>query len=123
MEDEEQVRRMSLDALDELGYSVLEAANAEEAIEIVRVRDDICLLFTDVVMPGLNGRELADRARAIRPGLQVLFTTGYTRNAVVHNGVVDSDVFFIPKPFTVEQLALKLRTVLNRSSSTADSPT
>jgi len=114
VEDEEQVRRMSLDALDELGYPVLQAANGEEAIEIIRARDDIRLLFTDVVMPGLNGRELADQARTFRPDLPVLFTTGYTRNAVVHNGVVDSDVFFIPKPFTVEQLALKLRAVLDR---------
>ena len=113
VEDEDQVRRMSLDALDELGYQVLQAADGEEALALVRARADIRLLFTDVVMPGLNGRELADQARILRPDLPVLFTTGYTRNAVVHNGVVDNDVFFIPKPFTVEQLGHKLRAVLD----------
>jgi signal transduction histidine kinase len=113
VEDEDQVRRMSLDALDELGYEVLQAADGEQALELVRNRPDIRLLFTDVVMPGINGRELADQARQLRPDLPVLFTTGYTRNAVVHNGVVDSDVFFIPKPFTVEQLGHKLRAVLD----------
>jgi signal transduction histidine kinase/CheY-like chemotaxis protein len=113
VEDEDQVRRMSLDALDELGYDVLQASDGEQALELVRNRPDIRLLFTDVVMPGINGRELADQARQLRPGLPVLFTTGYTRNAVVHNGVVDSDVFFIPKPFTVEQLGHKLRAVLD----------
>jgi signal transduction histidine kinase/ActR/RegA family two-component response regulator len=114
VEDEEQVRRMSLDALEELGYAVVEAGDGEHALDLVRERRDICLLFTDVVMPGINGRELADKARQLRPDLRVLFTTGYTRNAVVHNGVVDSDVFFIPKPFTVEQLGHKLRAVLDR---------
>ncbi|WP_368039492.1 ATP-binding protein [Sphingomonas sp. ID1715] len=114
VEDEEQVRRMSLDALEELGYRVIEAVDGEHALELVRARPDIRLLFTDVVMPGINGRELADQARLLRPDLPVLFTTGYTRNAVVHNGIVDSDVFFIPKPFTVEQLGHKLRSVLDR---------
>ena len=113
VEDEDQVRRMSVDALQELGYQVLEAGGGEEALAHVRTRDDIRLLFTDVVMPDINGRQLADKARLLRPELPVLYTTGYTRNAVVHNGVVDSDVFFIPKPFTVEQLARKLRAVLD----------
>jgi CheY-like chemotaxis protein len=113
VEDEDQVRRMSVDALQELGYEVLEAGGGEEALAHVRARDDIRLLFTDVVMPDINGRQLADKARLLRPELPVLYTTGYTRNAVVHNGVVDSDVFFIPKPFTIEQLARKLRAVLD----------
>lgn len=120
VEDEEQVRRMSLDALGELGYEVLEAPDGEHALRVIEQRPDIRLLFTDVVMPGINGRELADRARSFRPDLPVLYTTGYTRNAVVHNGVVDVDVFFIPKPFTVEQLALKLRTVLDRHPASAE---
>jgi signal transduction histidine kinase len=113
VEDEDQVRRMSVDALQELGYQVIEAGGGEEALGHVRERDDIRLLFTDVVMPDINGRQLADKARLLRPELPVLYTTGYTRNAVVHNGVVDSDVFFIPKPFTIEQLARKLRAVLD----------
>jgi signal transduction histidine kinase len=113
VEDEDQVRRMTLDALRELDYETLEAAGGEDALALLRERPDIRLLFTDVVMPDINGRELADRARALRPELPVLYTTGYTRNAVVHNGVVDSDVSFIPKPFTIEQLARKIRAVLD----------
>lgn len=113
VEDEEQVRRMSVESLHELGYKVLEAPGGQQGLELIRARPDIRLLFTDVVMPELNGRQLADAARLVRPDLSVLFTTGYTRNAVVHNGVVDSDVYFIPKPFTIEQLARKLRAVLD----------
>ena len=71
------------------------------------------LLFTDIVMPAMNGRKLADEAVARMPGLKVLFTTGFTRNAVVHNGVLDHDVHFLAKPFTIEQLAAKLRDVLD----------
>lgn len=120
VEDEEQVRRMSVSALEELGYPVLEAPGGEAAIAVLRERPDIRLLFTDVVMPDVDGRQLADRARLIRPDLPVLFTTGYTRNAVVHNGVVDSDVHFIPKPFTVEQLAYKLRAVLGSGATSRE---
>ena len=120
VEDEDQVRRMSVAALDELGYAVVEASGGDAALTVLRERPDVRLLFTDVVMPGLNGRQLADQARQLRPELPVLFTTGYTRNAVVHNGVVDRDVHFIPKPFTVGQLAYKVREVL--SSATPEQP-
>jgi signal transduction histidine kinase/CheY-like chemotaxis protein len=120
VEDEDQVRRMTVAALQELGYDVLEASGGEEALALIRERTDIRLLFTDVVMPDVNGRELADRARALRADLPVLYTTGYTRNAVVHNGVVDSDVFFIPKPFTIVQLAQKLRAVLDPQPEVVD---
>jgi CheY-like chemotaxis protein len=73
----------------------------------------VTLLFTDVVMPGMNGRKLADRALQSRPGLKLLFTTGFTRNAVVHNGVLDHGVNFLAKPFTIDQLAEKVRAVLD----------
>ena len=71
------------------------------------------LLFTDIVMPGMNGRKLADEALQARPGLKLLFTTGFTRNAVVHNGVLDPGVNFLAKPFTIDQLADKVREVLD----------
>jgi DNA-binding NtrC family response regulator len=74
---------------------------------------EIALLFTDVVMPEVNGRKLADEACRRRPGLKVLFTTGYTRNAVVHNGVLDPGVHLIGKPFTIEALAARVREVLD----------
>ncbi len=76
---------------------------------------DMALLFTDVVMPEMTGRQLADLAVARLPTLKVLFTTGYTRNAVVHNGVLDPGTHFLPKPFGIDQLASKVRGVLDGS--------
>ena len=113
VEDEPAVRRFSAEALRELGYRVLEADGAAAALAILGARADVALLFTDVVMPDMNGRLLADRAVALHPALKVLFTTGYTRNAVVHNGVLDPGVELIGKPFTVDELAAKLRQVLD----------
>ena len=112
VEDDDRVRRMSVDALRELGYTVVQASGAAQAMEVLAARPTISLLFTDVVMPDINGRRLAEMARAERPDLKVLFTTGYTRNAVVHNGVLDAGVAFLAKPFTVEQLSRKVREVL-----------
>ena len=112
VEDEPDVRRFSVEALTELGYQVLEADGAKAALELLDTHPEIVLLFTDVVMPDVNGAKLADEARRRRPDLRVLFTTGYTRNAVVHNGVLDSGVEMIGKPFTLEALAAKLRLVL-----------
>ena len=113
VEDEPQVRAISVEALRDLGYSVLEADSATVALQLLAARSDIVLLFTDIVMPEVNGARLAEAARALRPGLKVLFTTGYTRNAVVHNGVVDAGVALIGKPFTVDALAAKVRNVLD----------
>jgi len=114
VEDEDQVRQMSCEALRELGYSVHEACSGEQALARFDTLDRVDVLFTDVVMRGMTGRELADRLLKRSPALKVLFTTGYTRNAVVHNGVLDAGVAFLPKPFTVEELAAKLRSVLDR---------
>ncbi|MDQ7958508.1 MAG: PAS domain S-box protein [Pseudomonadota bacterium] len=113
VEDEAAVRQFSVEALTELGYRVLEADGAAAALELIDAHPEITLLFTDVVMPEVNGRKLADEARRRRPGLKVLFTTGYTRNAVVHNGVLDAGVQLIGKPFTVEALAARVREVLD----------
>ena len=112
VEDEPRVRRMSVDSLIELGYGVIEASDGNEALGILAANSGIKLLFTDIVMPGMSGRALADRAVELRPGLKILYTTGYTRNAIVHNGVVDYGVAFIQKPFTVQTLARKVREVL-----------
>ncbi|MCE7795314.1 CHASE3 domain-containing protein [Sphingobium sufflavum] len=113
VEDEANVRRMSVDALRDLGYTVIHAEDAQRALGKLASHPSISLLFTDVIMPGMTGRELVDKARAERPDLRVLYTTGYTRNAIVHSGVVDHDVHFLSKPFTVAALARKVREVLN----------
>ncbi len=113
VDDEPAVRQFSVDALTELGYRVLEADGAANALRILDQHPEISLLFTDIVMPDTNGRKLADAARVRREDLKVLYTTGYTRNAVVHNGVVDPGVELIGKPFTVEELAAKIRAVLD----------
>lgn len=92
---------------------MLSASGGAQALKILTETPAIDLLFTDIVMPEMNGRELSDRAVKLRPSLKVLFTTGYTRNAVVHNGVLDAGTQFLQKPFTVDQLALKIRAVLD----------
>jgi PAS domain S-box-containing protein len=113
VEDEPAVRQFSTDALTELGYRVLVADGAAAALRLLDAHPEIALMFTDIVMPDVNGAKLADEARRRRPDLKVLFTTGYTRNAVVHNGVLDPGVELLGKPFTVEELAVKVRAMLD----------
>jgi len=113
VEDEERVRNYSVEALKELGYNVIAAAGGPQALKILAGGQRIDLLFTDIVMPEMSGRELADRALKLSPKLKILYTTGYTRNAVVHNGVLDPGTSFLQKPFTVDQLAAKIRQVLD----------
>jgi CheY-like chemotaxis protein len=113
VEDDAQVRAATTDAMRELGYEVIDIGSGQEALEKLAATPGIALLFTDIVMPVMNGRKLAEEAVARQPGLKVIFTTGFTRNAVVHNGVLDHDVNFLAKPFTIEQLAAKLREVLD----------
>ncbi|TCL70311.1 ATP-binding protein [Rhizobium sp. BK251] len=115
VEDDEQVRAMTVESLRELGYTVLEADSAAGALEHLERHPGIDLLFTDIVMAGMNGRQLADVVAERWPAVKVLYTTGYTRNAIVHNGVLDHGVFLLTKPFTLEQLAHKLREVLKTS--------
>ena len=113
VEDDLKVKQMSIEALRELGYSVIDAQTPSEAMREFKAQPQIALLFTDIVMPEMTGRELAERMTALRPGLKVLFTTGYTQNAIVHNGIVDPGTAFLPKPFTLDQLARKVRAVID----------
>ena len=113
VEDEPAVRQFSTDALTELGYRVIAADSGESALRLLDEHDNIAMIFTDIVMPEMNGARLAELARQRRPGIPILFTTGYTRNAVVHNGVVDPGVELIGKPFTIEELAARVRAILD----------
>lgn len=114
VEDEPDVRRVSVEALRQFGYTVFEAGSPGEALEHFASGGAVSLLFTDIVMPGMTGRQLADIAVRQQPGLRVLFTTGYTRNAIVHNGMIDPGTNFLAKPFTLDQLARKVREVLEQ---------
>jgi signal transduction histidine kinase len=113
VEDDALMRRLTTEALHELGYTVFDSENATNALAVLDRVADVKLLFTDVVMPDTNGKKLADEALRRRPSLKVLFTTGYTANAVVHGGVLDAGVHLISKPFTLDQLAAKVRAVLD----------
>lgn len=112
VEDEDSVRGHAVEAFSELGYRVLAAASAVNALQLVETRPEIKVLFTDVVMPDMNGRQLADEVLRRRPGMKILYTTGYTRNAIIHNGMLDPAVQLLSKPFTLEQLARKVADLL-----------
>jgi PAS domain S-box-containing protein len=114
VEDEENVRAYSADILVELGYTVIEAPDGHVALRLLDLHPEVRLLFTDVGLPkGMNGRELANEALRRRPDLKVLFTSGYTRNAIVHEGRLDPGVNLISKPFSYLALAKKLRDILD----------
>ena len=113
VEDEPRIREITAESLRELGYAVVHVSSAALALGVLQSRRDISLLFTDIVMPDMNGRQLAEEALKLHPDMPVLFTTGYTRNAVVHGGVLDAGVNFLAKPYTLDQLARKLREVLS----------
>ncbi|HZQ40778.1 MAG TPA: response regulator, partial [Rhizomicrobium sp.] len=111
VEDDEGVRAAVVDMLTDLGYQVQHAAHAEDALKILE-RGGVDLLFTDVVMPGpIPTREFTRRAQEMHPGLKVLYTSGYTQNAIVHNGKLDDDAFLLSKPYQRDELARKLRSV------------
>ncbi|MBV8392482.1 MAG: response regulator, partial [Alphaproteobacteria bacterium] len=117
VEDDPDVRANTTGILRELGYRVLEAPIAQVALRMIETHPEIELLFTDVGLPGgANGRQLADAAQQLRPGLKVLFTTGYARNAIVHGGRLDPGVQMIPKPFTYAAVASKIAEVLGARS-------
>jgi signal transduction histidine kinase len=113
VEDDADVRAYVVETLRWLGYDVLEAAGAEEALALMERHRAISLLLTDVVMPGQNGRKLAEAARARQASLKVVYMTGYSRNAIVHQGRLDPGVELLQKPLTSEQLATTVRKILD----------
>ena len=118
VEDDEDLRSYLTEALRSLGYSVLASAHAQGALAILsRDASRIDLMLTDVVMPGMNGRELGRRAQEIRPGLRVLYMSGYSRNAVVHQGRLDDGIELLQKPITQTHLASRVRDVLDRAAA------
>jgi len=116
VEDEDRVRALSIEAVKELGYTAVEASGPSDALRILEANQRITLLFTDIVMPGMSGRQLAEVALKRWPDLKVLYTTGYPRNAIMHNGMLEAGTNVLTKPFTVEELGLKLRKVLDEEA-------
>ncbi len=122
VEDDPALREMSSTLLRRLGYTVWVAANGVEALTLKQQRNvgHIDLLFTDVVMPQMSGKELADRMEALYPHMRILFTSAYTENAILHQGMLNKGVTLLQKPFTPSALANKLREVLGRAKTTGD---
>ncbi len=115
VEDNDLVRQYAREQLVGLGYEVLEAGSGHDAMDIVHDRHDIDLLFTDVVMPGgMNGKQLSDKVQARQPDMKVLFTSGYTQNAIVHHGRLDAGVELLAKPYHHRELARRIRKLLDR---------
>lgn len=114
VEDERIVRKLACLSLQKKGYHVLQAANGEEALNIIAQPDKtIHLLITDVVMPQISGRELARKIQLLRPEVKILYMSGYTRNAIMHHGVLEPELEFIPKPFSPASLSLLVREILD----------
>jgi CheY-like chemotaxis protein len=114
VEDEDAILNIAKTILDRLGYTVLTANSPARALRLAgEYAGDIHLLITDVVMPEMNGRELANRLTAAKPGLKCLFMSGYTANIIAHHSVLEEGVHFIPKPFSVKALAEKAREALD----------
>ncbi len=121
VEDDPQLRQLSSSVLAHCGYKMLVAGSPEEGLAICKANhSDIHLLVTDVVMPRMNGRQLADQVTQIAPKIKVLYISGYTNNAIVHYGVLDPGLWFLPKPFTLSALMAKVREVLDSPASTSE---
>jgi CheY-like chemotaxis protein len=113
VEDDKLVRDSVLTQLRSLGYVTLEAANGAEALAVIEAGHHFDLLFTDVIMPGaMNGRQLANEVQKRKPGLKVLFTSGYTENAIIHHGRLDTGVLLLAKPYRKSDMAGMIRKAL-----------
>ncbi|MGC1108006.1 MAG: PAS domain S-box protein [Candidatus Acidiferrales bacterium] len=117
VEDEKGVRDLAREYLAQEGYEVLEAQNAEDALKLARTHaGGIQLLFTDVVMAGMSGRQLAEEMQKLRPGIRVLYMSGYTDEAIVHHGLLGRGMVLLQKPFTLNSLAVKIRETLDQAA-------
>ena len=117
VEDDDALREMIRDTLADAGYTMIEGARPETALEVGQsYKGPIHLMLTDVIMPGMSGHELAARLKSVRPETKVLYMSGYTGDAIVHQGVLDSGTLFIGKPFTAEALLRRVREVLEGPS-------
>jgi CheY-like chemotaxis protein len=114
VEDESSMRRFTVDALRDFGYSVIHAESGKDAIALLANHPRIDLLVTDIVMPEMNGRQLADEIQRRRPGVKVLYMTGFTRDAVVHNGIVDNGVNLMTKPFGLGDFGQRVARLLRK---------
>ena len=120
VEDEAALLALTEELLAELGYQVLAAEGPLEALALAAKADPpIDLLLTDVIMPSMNGKELSDRVRTLRPGIRVVFTSGYTADAIAHRGMLEPGIDFLEKPFTLDLLAAKIREALDRPADPA----
>ena len=118
VEDEESILQMGKTMLERFGYTVLAANTPKEALVLAeRHKEPIHLLVTDVVMPGMDGKVLKDHIEIVHPDIRVLFMSGYTANVIMHRGILESDVHFLPKPFSINSLAAKVREVLDEADS------
>jgi two-component system, cell cycle sensor histidine kinase and response regulator CckA len=123
VEDDAALRQLTTSVLEERGYKVLPAADTQEGLALCRAnRNDLHLLVTDVIMPGMNGRQFADQVKLISPRTKVLYVSGYTNNAIVHYGVLDPGLWFLPKPFPLSALVAKVREVLDSDSQKQETP-
>ncbi len=115
VEDNDMVRRVAVRVLADSGYRVLEAADGAEALRVYAAHQgQIALVLTDVVLPGMSGKQLADQLRQAQPDLKILYTSGYSENTIAHHGVVDPGLQFLPKPYLPTTLIEKIREMLDK---------